>query len=181
MIRLIKFIYRILFPLSTEEMYRRMGVQIGKNCKIQNGVIIDHSHYWHVTIGNYVTLAPHVHILAHDTSTKLPLGYTKIANVNIEDNVFVGAQSVILPGITIGENAIVGAGSVVSKSIPANTVYAGNPAKFICTLDEYLDKQKQIFEHSPHFGEEYTVRQQISKEKQEEMKVNIGDGVGFVI
>jgi len=51
--------------------------------------------------------------------------------VIIEDNVFIGAHSTILKGVHIGENSVVGAGSVVSKSIPSNEVWAGNPVKFI--------------------------------------------------
>ena len=53
------------------------------------------------------------------------------APVVIEHNVFIGARCIILKGVTIGENSIVGAGSVVTKSIPANEIWAGNPAKFI--------------------------------------------------
>ena len=55
--------------------------------------------------------------------------------VTIEDNVFIGAHSIILKGVTIGKNSIVGAGSVVTKSIPANEIWAGNPAKLIRKLD----------------------------------------------
>lgn len=55
--------------------------------------------------------------------------------VTIEDNVFIGAHSIILKGVTIGENSIVGAGSVVTKSIPANQIWAGNPAKFIRNVE----------------------------------------------
>ena len=85
--------------------------KIGKNCKIQGEVIIDYSHYWHITIGENVTIAPRVHILAHDASTKLHLGYTKIGKVDIGNNVFIGA------------------GSVVTKNIDESGVYFGNPAK----------------------------------------------------
>lgn len=53
------------------------------------------------------------------------------APVIIEDNAFIGARSIILKGVTIGMNSVVGAGSVVTKSIPANEIWAGNPAKFI--------------------------------------------------
>lgn len=53
------------------------------------------------------------------------------APVIIEDNAFIGARSIILKGVTIGANSIIGAGSVVTKSIPANEIWAGNPAKFI--------------------------------------------------
>lgn len=60
----------------------------------------------------------------------------KIENINtaevvIENGVFIGAHSIILKGVTIGENVIVGAGSVVTKSIPSNEIWAGNPAKRI--------------------------------------------------
>ena len=51
--------------------------------------------------------------------------------VIINENVWVGAQSIILPGVTIGPDSIIGAGSVVKKDVEANTIVAGNPAKFI--------------------------------------------------
>jgi len=54
--------------------------------------------------------------------------------VIIEDNVFIGAHSLILKGVIIGENSIIGAGSVVTKSIPANQIWGGNPSKFIRNL-----------------------------------------------
>lgn len=57
--------------------------------------------------------------------------YRKCAPVVIGDNVFIGARCLILKGVTIGENSIVGAGSVVTKSIPPNQIWGGNPARFI--------------------------------------------------
>ena len=51
--------------------------------------------------------------------------------VKIEDNAFVGARSMILRGITIGKYSIIGAGSVVTKSVPENEIWAGNPARFV--------------------------------------------------
>ncbi len=69
-----------------------------------------------------MTLAPRVHILAHDASTKIFLDYTKISNVKIGNNVFIGAGAIILPGSIIEDNVIIGAGSIVSKRIPANSV-----------------------------------------------------------
>lgn len=54
-----------------------------------------------------------------------------VAPVVIDDNVFIGMNSIIMKGVTIGKNSIIGAGSVVTKNIPANQIWGGNPAKFI--------------------------------------------------
>jgi serine acetyltransferase len=52
----------------------------------------------------------------------------------------IGINSIILPNVEIGPNSIVGAGSIVTNNIPPNSVYAGNPAKYICSVSEYLEK-----------------------------------------
>lgn len=62
--------------------------------------------------------------------------------VTIEDGVYVGAYSQIMPGVTIGNGALVAAGSVVTKSVAPHTVVGGNPAHFICTVEEYYEKNK---------------------------------------
>lgn len=59
----------------------------------------------------------------------------KSKSINIENGVFIGASCIILKGVTIGENSIIGAGSVVTKNIPKNEIWAGNPAKFIRKID----------------------------------------------
>ena len=65
-----------------------------------------------------------MNILAHDASTKRHLNYAKIGNVVIEDKVFIGAGSIILPGVRISKNSIIGSGSVVTKDITKNSVYS---------------------------------------------------------
>ena len=134
------------------------GMRIGNNFHNSGGVILDPSHCWHITIGDNVTFAPMVHVLAHDTSTKRFLGYTKVANVVIGDNVFVGAGVIILPGVVVGDNVVIGAGSVVTKSIPANSVACGNPAKVVYTLEEYLNKERKKMSDDNVFSEAYTLR-----------------------
>lgn len=62
--------------------------------------------------------------------------------VVIEDWAYVGAYSQIMPGVTIGEGALVGAGSIVTKSVAPHTVVAGNPARYICTTEEFYEKNK---------------------------------------
>ena len=126
-----EFVYRLRGEYTTEKLIK-MGLKVGKkNFKRLNGVIIDPAHCWLITLGDNVTFAPRVHILAHDASTKNYLNFTKIGRVNIGNNVFIGAESVVLPNITIGDNVIIGAGCVVVKSVPANSTIIGNPAVIV--------------------------------------------------
>ena len=64
------------------------------------------------------------------------------------NNVFIGADSIVLCNTRIGDNVIIGAGSVVTKDVPSNSVYAGNPARFICSFEEY--QQKHMTNHQTH-------------------------------
>ena len=123
---------RLRSEITTEDLIK-LGLTVGSNFSRQEKTLIDQSHCWLITIGDDVTLAPRVHILAHDASTKNALGYTRLGTVNIGNNVFVGASTTILPGVNIGDNVVIGAGSVVSKDIPSNSVAVGSPAMVICT------------------------------------------------
>lgn len=172
---------RGMFGFKPLSVLLKRGLKVGDNLLIMNGVNIDPSHCWLITIGNNVVLSPFVHILAHDTSTKAYCGYTKIGKVNIGNNVFVGANSVILPGVSIGDNSIIGAGSVVSKPIPRNVVAAGNPCRVIQSLDEYKNKLEKAFVNSPHFNEAYTVRGNVSVKQKQEMRDSLDGSFGFVI
>lgn len=148
---------------SVDEL-RKRGLIIGNNFHMQQGCIIDGSHSFHIEIGNNVSLAPNVHILAHDASTWWFLEYTRVSNVKIGNMVFIGAGSIVLPGVTIGNNVIVGAGSVVTKDIPDNCIYAGNPAKFLMHTDVYISREKEKMNPENTFGEEFSERQNVSKE-----------------
>ena len=125
-----EIVYRLRGDYTTEKLIS-MGMRVGKNFKRLHGVILDPGHCWLIEIGDNVTMAPRVHILCHDASTKQFLNYTKIGRVTIGDNVFIGAETVVLPGVTIGENTVIGAGSVVTRDIPANVVAVGNPCKVL--------------------------------------------------
>ncbi len=163
-----KLVYKIRGETPTSELIK-MGMKVGKNFKRNEHCIIDNSHCWLISFGDDVVLAPRVHVLAHDASMWNSLGYTKIAQTKIGNNVFVGSGSIILPGITIGDNVIVGAGSVVTKDIAPNMVVAGNPAKPIATYNEFIDKHKKLMENSPCFSSQYTLRnKKFSKEMKQE-------------
>lgn len=151
-----KLVARLRGEQNIDKLVRR-GLKIGKGCKL-GSCIIDPSHCFHITIGDNVTFGPRVHILAHDASTKFFLDYTRVANVSIGSNVFIGAHSIVLPGVTIGDNVIIGAGSVVSRDIPPDSVAVGVPARVIKPLAEYLEAKKKEMSADILFGDEYTLR-----------------------
>lgn len=66
--------------------------------------------------------------------------FDTFGRIRIGNFVYIGNNSLIMPGVTIGNNVLIGAGSVVTKSIPDNVVVGGNPAHFICTIEDYLKK-----------------------------------------
>lgn len=156
------------------------GLTIGKDCHIMGECIIDPGHCFLITIGDRVTLAPRVHILAHDASTKRILGYTVIGKVVIGNDVFIGAGTIILPNVTIGDKVIIGAGSVVTHSIPNNSVAVGNPARVIGTYDAYVQKRKDQFKLSSKFDESYVIGM-ITEEKKQEMRNSLSNNnIGFI-
>ena len=174
-----EFVYRLRGEYTTEKLIS-MGMTVGKNFKRRNGVILDPAHCWLIESGNNVTMAPRVHILCHDASTKQFLNYTKIGRVTIGDNVFIGAESVVLPGVTIGSNVIIGANSTVTHDIPANSVAVGSPARVICTLEEYLSREKARMETAPCYGEEFTLRQNVPMEKRLQQKEELIGKIGYI-
>lgn len=174
-----EFLYRLRGEYTTEKLIS-MGMIVGNNFKRLHGVILDPGHCWLISIGDNVTMAPRVHILCHDASTKEFLGHTKIGRVTIGNNVFIGAESVVLPGVTIGNNVIIGANSTVTHDIPDGVVVAGSPARIVCTLEEYLAKERTRMESAPCYGEEYTLRQNVSMEKRMEQKAALDGKIGYI-
>jgi len=168
-----------LGEVTTTRLIKR-GLVVGKNFNRQQGCFIDPTHCWLITIGNNVTFSIRVVLLAHDASTKQIMGCTKIGKIKIGDNVFIGANSTVLLNVTIGDNSIIGANSIVTKDIPSNCVVAGNPAKVICSVDEYKGRQVLILNQSPIFGEEYTMRGNLTKEKKNKMIDDMDMGIGYI-
>lgn len=129
--------------------YKLYG-NIGDNCHIQLRKLPLHSElvYLHnnICIGSNVLFVPHdaIHVMLNQ---KYGQGFIeKVGCIEIMDNVFIGSGTQILGNVRIGNNVIIGAGSVITKDIPDNSVYSGNPAKYICAFEDYVDLMKDYSE-----------------------------------
>ena len=139
--RLSSFYWRYI--ASPEKYARHIGVKIGSDCFIS-------SRRWGsepylISIGNHVQITNDVAVHTHgggNAIRKVHPDFDVFGKVVIEDWAYIGASSQIMPGVTIGEGALVAAGSIVTKSVPPYTVVGGNPAKIICTTEQYYEKNK---------------------------------------
>lgn len=157
------------------------GLQIGERAAVMRPILLDPSHPHLISIGDDVTLAPGVIVLAHDASTKLHLGYARIAKVRIGNRVFVGTGSIVLPGVTIGDDAIVGAGSVVTRDVAAGTVVAGNPAGTLTSTGDYIERHRRRLHVAPTYPRDgFTYRVGMPRENRERMATEISREPGYV-
>lgn len=165
---------------KTVEQLEELGFKHGRNFKMMFGVVIDWGHCFLISVGDDVTIAPRCHILAHDASTKMALDYTRISPVVIGNEVFIGAESIILPGVTIGDRVVVGAGSVVTKDLEGNGVYVGSPARRICSYDEYIERNRKAMCECPVYDGSYVISV-ITDDKRREMQDALAGGKqGFI-
>lgn len=125
-------------------------IDIGHDCRIYspNQTYIDTQRGHMLHIGNYCKITRNVTILTHDYSRGVCSNLEGYGNTGeagytyIGDNVFIGVNATILMGAHVGDNSVVGAGAVVTGSFPDNVVIAGNPARVVCTVEEYYKKRK---------------------------------------
>ena len=142
-------------PLKYAE---RVGVNFPKGGLHLYGDISWGTEPWIITIGNNVHITDGVKFITHDGGTLLyrhivpDLEITK--PIYIGDDVYIGNNALLLPGVKIGNNVIIGAGAVVAKDIPDNSVAVGVPAKIIKTADEYFEKLQRESLHLGHLKDE---------------------------
>ena len=129
---------------------RDKGIIIGDNCYFYDPskTNIDTQNPGMIRIGNNVRVTEGVQILTHDYSFSVLCSVCgdivgSVEPVKIGNNIFIGRNAMILKGVTIGDNVIIGAGSIVSRDCDSNSVYAGTPARKICTIEEMYTKRKQ--------------------------------------
>lgn len=150
---MIKKIYELISYklMSPNNFARKQGVKFGKNCYFRTKFFGTEPYL--IKIGNDFSTSTNVRFITHDGSMQV-LRKIKpqlkdmdlVKPIIIGDNVFIGINCVILPGTIIEDNVIVGAGSIVKGRLKENSVYAGVPAKLICDIDTYIQKNKNNFE-----------------------------------
>lgn len=127
---------------------RYKGVKVGRDCRIyinQFG-----TEPFLIQIGDRVTITAGVKILTHDGSTILVRNeegrrYLFYAPVTIGNDVFIGVNAIILPGVSIGSNVVIGAGSIVTGDIPNNCVAVGSPARVVGSFDAFSSRVVKFY------------------------------------
>lgn len=144
---------KIVHFVDKKKYMELVGINFSKDQVHLYGKVEWGTEPWLITLGTNVHITDGVKFITHDGGvllyrTQIPdLEITK--PIVIGNNVYIGNNVIILPGVNIGNNVIIGAGSIVTKDISDNTVVAGVPAKKIKTTDEYL---KKIKKESLHLG-----------------------------
>lgn len=139
-----------------------IGVKVGDNCRIFTRNF--GSEPFLIKIGDNVTVTKGVQFITHDGSGSLFKDSKGrryyYAKIEVGDNVMIGVNSIILPGVKIHDNVIIAAGSVVSKSIPENSIVGGVPAKIIGRVDEFSNRalKEWLTEENMNFRLSYKER-----------------------
>ena len=148
--RLISELKNYIVSRNDYKYYKSKGIRIGKDCKIYGNVSFGGEPYL-ISIGDHVRITNGVRFITHDGGLwvlrekfNMP-NIDKFGPIKIGNNVHIGIDSIIMPGVTIGDDVIIGCGAVVTKDIPNGEIRGGVPARKIKTLEEYFEKNKDSF------------------------------------
>jgi len=143
---------------------KKLGLKVGNNTRLYSTNFSTEPYL--IEIGNNVTVSYNVFFITHDGGVWVVRNlYQNYKNINLNgkisigNNVFIGINSTILLGVSISDNCIVAANSVVTKSVPKNSIVAGNPAKIIGTVELYIEKNKSKYVHTKNLS--YSQRKRI--------------------
>ncbi len=148
-------IYRKLLGRFNYEKYlRHLGVNFPNGGVHVFGRVEWQTEPWIITLGKNVYITDGVKFITHDGSTLIFRQFTPDLEITkpivVGDDVFIGNNTIILPGVTIGSKVVIGAGSVVSRDIPDNSLAVGVPARVVKTADEFYEKLQRESLHLGH-------------------------------
>ena len=137
--KIVSLIERFIY--SKETLARRAGVKLGEHNFIA-------SRFWSsepylITIGSNCQITAGVKIFTHGGAAAvrhIDSSFDVFGKVSIGDYCYIGCNALIMPGVQIGNNVLIAAGSVVVKSVPSNCVIGGNPARYICSIQDYMNR-----------------------------------------
>ncbi len=137
--------------LTPNKYAKYAGVDFGNNCNFRTKNF--GSEPYLIKMGNNVRTASNVFFLTHAGGLSvLRYLYPEYKSIDlfeqiiIGNNVFIGRGVTIMPGVNVGDNVIIGANSTVTRGVlKSNSIYAGIPAKYICSIDEFKNKHKNKF------------------------------------
>lgn len=138
--------------------YMPGNYKVGKKCEFLTTSVPFGSEPYLIEIGDNVRITSGVKFCTHDGGMWVLRNNGMLQNADyfgricIEDNVHIGWNTIIMPGVTIGKNTIIGVGSVVTKSIPPNSVAVGVPCRVIKSIDEYYEKYKDKVDFVKHLS-----------------------------
>lgn len=126
-----------------EKRARYSGVKMG----VDNFIDSDFwsSEPYLISIGSHCQITSDVKFYTHGGAGAVRRFYPNFdtfGKIQIGDYVYIGSGAKIMPGVKVGDNVLIAAGSVVTKSVPSNMVVAGCPAKIICTIEEYIERNQ---------------------------------------
>ena len=151
----LRFFVKSGFPYATYLKEKGMLHSQGENCFISKAANVPDPYL--LSIGDNVWLTSGCQLLCHDASVIMinimrTGHFDRVGPIVMGNNSFLGNNVIVLSDTRIGSNVIIGAGSVVTRDIPDNSVHAGNPARFVCPFDEYVEKIGSDTERYPWSG-----------------------------
>ena len=138
-----------------QKYWEKKGLKCGASCEIYEGASFGSEPYL-ITLGNHVRVNTGVFFVTHDGGTWVLRGLNNnqyrdidlFGTINVGDNVHIGTNAIIMPGVNIGNNCIIGCGAIVTHDIPDNCIAVGVPARVIESIDQYSEKHTESFLHT---------------------------------
>lgn len=142
---IIRKFWKMVYFRNPVKYARKIGIEAGNGTHFVNCPSFS-SEPWLISIGERTNISSDVSFITHDGGRWVldhlypqEAPFYKIGPISVGSNCFLGMRTMIPPNVCIGDNCVIG-GSIVSKSIPKGQVWAGVPAHFVCTIEEYREK-----------------------------------------